>query len=422
MKAIVVSTYLIVGLSLAVQITEGTTVVGSSVTIHYLQSGPTTSKRALILIPGWRLPAYLWTEQLNKFGATMRVIAIDPRSQGPSTKTTEGNSPESRAVDLHALLGNLGISRATLVGWSQGAQDVSAYLAAYGTSGVDGVILVDSPVSWGAAETDAHPGLAKSILSGIPSYARSPEDFSRGMVRSIFAQPHTDLDMDKIVQSTMQTPPDIGVAMLTQDIFGADRRPALRKLDKPALVIASARSPLLDEQKEMAALIPNAQFVALDSTGHAVMVDQPARFDSVVSAFLATENRGASAADICQVERDIDAAVVGRDRAALGHAFADEYEHIDFLGGVTPRDGELAFLTSGELIVKGAATDRCQVQSYGNLAVATGITIWTGATFRGVDLSGSYRFSRVYAMRSGRWQIVESHASKIAVQSAGNNK
>ena len=123
------------------------------------------------------------------------------------------------------------------------------------------------------------------FCQGIPNYAKSPEDYSRGMVRSIFVQPHPDLDIDKIVQSTMQTPPDIGVAMLTQDIFGADRRPPLRALDKPALILAAGKSPLLDLQKEEAATIPGSQFVVIENAGHAVMVDQPARFDSVLAAF-----------------------------------------------------------------------------------------------------------------------------------------
>ena len=303
--------FLIVGLSLAVQITEGTTKVGN-VTIHYLQSGPAKAEQALVLIPGWRLPAYLWTEQLKRFGATERVIAIDPRSQGSSTITTEGNTPEMRAQDLHGVLANLGVTHATLVGWSQGAQDVAAYLAAFGTSAVDGIVLVDSPVSWGAAEVDAHPGLAKAILSGLPTYARYPADYSRGMVRSIFTQPHPDLDMDKIVQSTMQTPPDIGIAMWMTDIFGADRRPPLRALDKPALIIAAAKGPLFDVQKEEATTIPNAHFVAIENSGHAVMVDQPAQFDSALATFQSAGRSkcsnasypcsGSSARSVCSVK------------------------------------------------------------------------------------------------------------------------
>ena len=268
------------------QVVEGTTTVGNGVTLHYLQAGSSHAARALVLIPGWRLPAYLWTEQLTHFGPSMRAVAIDPRSQGPSTKTSVGNSPEGRAIDLHRLLGNLGITRATLVGWSQGAQDVAAYLAAFGTADVDAVVFVDSPVSLGAAEVDSEPVFAKVILQGLQQYARDPESYSRRAVRGYFAQPQPDSLIERIVHSTLATPPDIGVAMLTLDIFGADRRVPLRTLDRPALVIASAHSPLLQQQRAMAALIPGAQFVAIDSAGHAVMVDQPARFDSLLAGFL----------------------------------------------------------------------------------------------------------------------------------------
>jgi hypothetical protein len=47
--------------------------------------------------------------------------------------------------------------------------------------------------------------------------------------------------------------------MLISDIFGADRRPPLAKLDRPALVVASGSSPLLDVQKEMAASTPKSE-------------------------------------------------------------------------------------------------------------------------------------------------------------------
>lgn len=270
---------------LAVQppaIVDGTTMVAMGVHIHYLQSGPATSSRALVLIPGWRLPSYLWTEQLHTFGKTTRVIAVDPRSQGPSTKTTEGNSPETRAKDLHALLANLHISHAVLVGWSQGAQDVAAYVAQFGTDGIDGVVFVDSPVSIGPAEVDEHRPFAKIILSGIPVYENHPDQYSRGMIQSLFRQPHPDLDMDRILQSTLQTPTDIGITMLVMDIFGADRLAPLKTMHVPALVIASSTSPLLDEQREMAAAIPGARFVPIEGTGHAVFVDQPAQFDSTL--------------------------------------------------------------------------------------------------------------------------------------------
>ncbi len=271
-------------------ITEHTATTSSGISIHYLQSGQPKAERALILIPGWRLPAYLWNRQLREFSGLMRVIAIDSRSQGASTKTHEGNSPEMRARDLHDVLAVLGVSHPVLVGWSQGAQDVGAYVQEYGNSSVDGVVLVDSPVWRGAAEVKEHPEFAQGVLSRMPVYVSDPQTFSQGMVRSLFNKPHPELDLDRIVKDTLRTPADTGVAMLIADIFGADRRGGLAKLDKPALVIASSASDVLDVQKQMAASIPGAKFLAIDDAAHAVFIDQPERFDAALREFIASLN------------------------------------------------------------------------------------------------------------------------------------
>lgn len=180
-------------------IKQGFATTSTGVRIHYLQSGDESSSRAIVLIPGWRLPAYLWNEQLKKFAATKRVIAIDPRSQGESTKTTDGNTPESRARDLHEVLAQMKVASYVLVGWSQGAQDVSAYLQQFGTGSVAGIVLVDSPVSYGSSEVDTHKEFSKAILSNLSIYANHPREFSEGMVQSIFAKPHPDLDLPGIV-------------------------------------------------------------------------------------------------------------------------------------------------------------------------------------------------------------------------------
>src|SRR5262249_16120514 len=162
-------------------VSEGFATTASGVRIHYLQSGPTASQTALVLIPGWRLPAYLWDEQLKKFSQSHRVIAIDPRSQGDSPKTTDGNTPEVRAKDLRDVLQNLKITEAVLVGWSQGAQDVAAYVQQFGTDSLAGVVFVDSPVSLGAAEVEQHPQFSKGIISLMPIYANYPKEYSERM-------------------------------------------------------------------------------------------------------------------------------------------------------------------------------------------------------------------------------------------------
>ena len=85
--------------------------------------------------------------------------------------------------------------------------------------------------------------------------------------------------MQALVTEARKTPPTTGTEMLVMDIFGVDRRAALKKIDRPTLVIASAKSPLLEAQKEMAAAIPGARFVTVEGAGHALFVDEPQQFD-----------------------------------------------------------------------------------------------------------------------------------------------
>lgn len=265
-------------------ISDGYVTTDDGARIHYLQAGSDHAAPALVLIPGWTLTASLWREQLQRFSDRRRVIAVDSRSQGASSIMLTGNTPERRAQDLHALLASLHVDRCVLVGWSQGAQDVAAYVQQYGTAALAGVVFVDSPVSAGINELDLRKEFSKAILAGLSRYTAEPADYSAGMVRSIFLHPPADIDA--VIAQAQRTPPAVGAAMLVSDIFGADRRPALLKIDRPALVIASASSPLLDAQKQMAESIHGAVFVTLPKTRHAVFVDEPKAFDGALETLL----------------------------------------------------------------------------------------------------------------------------------------
>jgi non-heme chloroperoxidase len=273
-------------ISATAAIRDGTFTTDDGARIHYLQAGKPGTAPALVLIPGWTLTASLWREQLQRFSTDRLVLAIDSRSQGASSKMETGNTPEQRARDLHALLARLHVDRFVIVGWSQGAQDVAAYVQQFGTGALAGVVFVDSPVSAGTAELDIRMAFSKVILSGLAVYANHPAEYSEGMVRSIFKRPHPELDIDAVIAQARQTPPAIGAAMLVSDIFGADRRPALKKIDRPTLVIASADSPLLDAQKAMAAEIAGSQLVVVPNAGHAVFVDDPRVFDDALAKLL----------------------------------------------------------------------------------------------------------------------------------------
>jgi len=269
-------------------IVEKRTMVAPGVFLRTIESGRSEGRPPIVFIPGWSTGADIWREQVERFSEMHRVIAFDPRSQGESSKTTSGNTPEQRAVDLHALLSKQNVKRPVLVGWSQAVQDIAAYVLRYGTQEIAGVVFVDAPVSDGSRGIADRPGQAASLFRLLALYQDEQEAYLRGMFGSIISKPQPIGVVDQAVAVAMKTPPSIGVAMLVADMFTTDRTAALSKIDCPVLIVAAATSPELRQQKAGATAIRNGRFVEIDDSAHALFLDQPDCFSAALSDFVDT--------------------------------------------------------------------------------------------------------------------------------------
>jgi non-heme chloroperoxidase len=261
--------------------------VGDGVSLRVIEAGKPGDGPTLVFIPGWSTDADIWRHQIDMFAKTHRVIAFDPRSEGESTKTTSGNTPETRAQDLNTLLERLGVQRPLLIGWSQGVQDIAAYVERYGTKELAGIVLVDAAVSDGADGMAARPQETAAQFKMFAIYQAHQREYLGGMMRAIISKPPSDSAIEGLVSTGMKTPPDIGVGMLVADMFGVNRTPALQKIDCPTLIIASAKSDELGRQEAAAKQIPRALFEKVEDAAHAVFIDQPDRFDELVTSFVA---------------------------------------------------------------------------------------------------------------------------------------
>jgi non-heme chloroperoxidase len=270
----------------SVPIRDGFITTSDKARIHFRAAGRMTAESAIIFIPGLTLTASLWDHELRKFSSDRLTVAVDSRSQGESSIMLSGNTPERRAVDVHELAADLNISRFVLVGWSQGVEDVAAFIQKYGTDSLAAIVFVDSPVSDGSAEIDTHKEYSTLVLSRLTLFDTDFERVQEERVRSIFLKPHPDLDVQHIIEEARKTPPSIFISMRVMDLFGTDRRPALKKINRPTLVIASAESPLLNVQKEMANEISGARFIVVKGAGHGLFIDDPDTFEHELTLLL----------------------------------------------------------------------------------------------------------------------------------------
>lgn len=261
--------------------------VGESVSLRVIEAGNRQAQPVLVFIPGWSTGADIWRHQIDTFAKTYWVIAFDPRSEGESTKTTSGNTPENRAQDLHVLLERLGVRHPVLIGWSQGVQDIAAYVERYGTKDLAGIVLVDAAISDGADGMAARPQETAEQFKMFAIYQEHQREYVAGMMHAIIDKPQSDGMIERLVGTGMKTPPDVGVGMLVADMFGANRTPTLKKIDCPTLIIAAAKSGELTRQQAAANQIPHARFEKVEDAAHAVFLDQPDHFNELVTSFAA---------------------------------------------------------------------------------------------------------------------------------------
>lgn len=105
-------------------------------------------------------------------------------------------------------------------------------------------------------------------------------------------------------------------------------------------------------------------------------------------------------------------AVVGNNVSQMDHLLADDYIGISANGTVATKTQELAERRAGTIRIQSLDLSDLKVRVYGDTAVVTSRAELTGVNGQS-DISGNYRYTRVYNKRLGQWKIVSFEASRI---------
>ncbi len=249
--------------------------------IHYIEAG--AGDRAIVFIPGWTMTAEIWREQVPYFAARgFRVLAIDPRSHGQTTRTEEGNTYFQQAADLLAFLRALRIDRPILVGWSAGVALLLEYVGGAEVRTPERLVFVDGGVS---GRRDDYPfGMTmEQARSLILSIQDSRAKFTDQFVKSMFKVAQPALLTAEISQAAMKVPAGAAVSLL-MDLFTGDRRPLLARVRVPTLIVMSQEQRLLGEYLQ--SRIAGSRLEVVEGAGHALFLDKPQTFNQLLEQFL----------------------------------------------------------------------------------------------------------------------------------------
>src|SRR5262245_9147476 len=129
---------------------------------------------------------------------------------------------------------------------------------------------------------------------------------------------------------------------------------------------------------------------------------------------LAQPHKGDHEADeILKVELAWNRALERGDAKALDRIWAEEFIDTSFDGTVTTKEEDLAAVASGDLVYQSSKVRDLVIHVFEKkFAVVTGH--WTAVgQFKGVDVSGEFRYTDTYVKRDGRWQAVASQITRI---------
>jgi non-heme chloroperoxidase len=140
--------------------TDSTT--GEEIKLAYSDYG---KGKPVVLIHGWPLSREMWEYQLDALvSAGLRVVKYDRRGFGKSSKPWNGYDYDSLTADLNAIMEELDLRDATLVGFSMGGGEVVRYLSRYGTERVAKIVLISAVVPFLAKTGDNPDGVDQSVF------------------------------------------------------------------------------------------------------------------------------------------------------------------------------------------------------------------------------------------------------------------
>jgi non-heme chloroperoxidase len=259
-------------------ILDGYFATSDHVKLHYLESGRGLT---LVFVPGWLLPGDIWAPQLEDLSRDFHVVALDPRSQGLSEMTHQGDEPLREARDLQELLDHLKVPSAVLVGWSHGAFQVLAYMGEFGTDRLFAVALVDSPL----APASTAPGADTQRGRFLERFVKDRKAASRNFIWGLFKTPPPGSFIKKLDQSADRTPTDIALALMNNVFPGDKWEPSIPVLRQVPMLYAV--TPKYNFQAQYLTVVdPQAQVEFFERSGHALFVDEADHFNGAMRSFL----------------------------------------------------------------------------------------------------------------------------------------
>ncbi|MCM2450875.1 alpha/beta fold hydrolase [Agrobacterium vitis] len=256
------------------------------VTIAVQETGNPNGK-AIVFIHGLLGSHLNWDQQTNSSVLEpYRLITYDLRGHGRSGKPDDVQSYQDgrRWADaLSTVLKASGVKNPVLVGWSLGGVVLSNYLAAYGDSGIGGFMYVDGVIDLKSELLTPHP----QVYAGLASRdLRTYLDAVRRFLALCFETQPDQATFERLLSNAATASPVMTKTIPSMTVSVAEGLP---KATVPVLLLYGGEDDLVRPDPSIARareLNSNVQTKIYPKSGHAPFLEEAARFNADLSAFV----------------------------------------------------------------------------------------------------------------------------------------
>ena len=253
----------------------------NGVTIAYVEMG-NPAGRPVLLVHGYTDSSRSWSLPAAYLANTYRLIAVDLRGHGASSRPERGYTIPDMVDDMRLLLDHLKIDKVDFVGHSLGSIIGQVFAQHHGDR-LRKLVLVSSALS--AAKATA-PG---SWLSDNVQALTDPVGENSKFIGEWLTNP-TPVDPDfaaRVRGETCAVPTRIWRAVLLE-LQTAEYGLLSATITAPTLILWGGQDPLFSaaDQQALRKAIKGSEYVAFDKLGHNLQWEDPAGVAALIARFL----------------------------------------------------------------------------------------------------------------------------------------
>jgi pimeloyl-ACP methyl ester carboxylesterase len=238
----------------------------NGISIHYAIYGRSSP---VIFLHGGLANTDYWGNQVPALAAHHTVILMDSRGHGRSTRDARPYGYDLMADDVVALMDNLKIPKADIVGWSDGA-----------------ILGIDLAIRHKDRVGKVFAFAANTVTSGVKDGVEKNPTFAAYIERAGHEYAHlsaTPGDYAAFVEQISK--------MWAEQPNWSDAQ--LRSIDTPILVVDGDHDEAIKREhtEYIAATIPHSGLLILPNVSHFAFLQDPAQFNFAILHFLGDEWR-----------------------------------------------------------------------------------------------------------------------------------